>query len=272
MKRIIVLLVVVLFICSSSVLEAPKALENRSMVSAGVISVDLGSGVQMHLVYIPPGEFMMGDNSYDIEKPVHRVKITKGFYLGMHEVTQEQYEAVKSRNPSKFKGSKNPVETVTWKDAVWFCKTLSDKTDKVFRLPTEAEWEYACRAGSTGKWCFGDDERKLKKYGWYNRCWWWPKKSTHPVGQKKPNAWGLYDMHGNVWEWCNDWIDHYESSPATDPKGPENPAYVRHRVIRSGSFALDPVFLRSANRAGAEVRHVEETRSSIGFRCVQESE
>ena len=124
------------------------------MVPGGVVSVDLGGGVHMELVYISPGEFMMGSNSYDNEKPVHKVKITKGVYLGMYEVTQEQYEAMKGKNPSKFEGPGNPVEMVSWEDAVWFCNTLSGKTGKVFRLPTEAEWEYACRAGSTGEWCF----------------------------------------------------------------------------------------------------------------------
>jgi len=171
----------------------------------------------MKLVYIPAGVFDMGSADGDSdEKPVHKVQITKGFYMGQYEVTQAQYESVMGSNPSYFKGENNPVEEVSWEEAVAFCKKLSSRENKTYRLPTEAEWEYACRAGSTTKYCFGDSESQLGDYAWNDKN---SNFSTHPVGQKQQNNWGLYDMHGNVYEWCQDWYgeNYYSGSPAIDP-------------------------------------------------------
>jgi len=213
------------------------------------VRFDLGRGVWLEMVLIPPGEFVMGSPDSDKsaisrEKPQHRVRITKPFYLGKFPVTQEQWEAVSGNspsfikgptNPSHFQGPKRPVERVNWDDCQVFLSKLNEKTGgqgSKFALPTEAQWEYACRAGSTTRYCFGDKESGLGEYAWYKTPF---GLETHPVGEKKPNGWGLYDMHGNVWEWCQDWFDdgYYARSPVDDPTGP--PAGSRH-VIRGGGW------------------------------------
>ena len=156
------------------------------------VTLDLGGGVTTKMVLIHPGNFMMGE-----EKDRHEVILSKPFYMGVTEVTQAQYEVVMGTNPSYFKGATNPVDNVSWNDATEFCKKLSEKTRQAVRLPTEAEWEYACRAGTQTAFSFGDDPAALGDY-----AWWFGNsgETTHPVGQKKLNAWGLYDMHGNVSE------------------------------------------------------------------------
>jgi formylglycine-generating enzyme required for sulfatase activity len=173
------------------------------------------------------------------------VTLTKPFELGVYEVTQEQYEKVKGTNPSSSKGPQNPVEKVSWEDAVEFCRKLSELPEekaagRVYRLPTEAEWEYACRAGTTTAYSFGDDESQLRDYAWFSG------NATHPVGQKKPNPWGLYDMHGNVWEWCQDSYGAFPQGLATDPKGPSSGSY---RVYRGGSWNLTVRLCRSSSRS-----------------------
>ncbi len=183
----------------------------------------------------------------DWEKPQHRVRITKPFYLGKYLVTQEQWEAVMGNNPSHFKGPKNPVEMVSWDDCQQFLGKLNAKAGSgagKFQLPTEAQWEYACRAGSKTKYCFGDDESKLGEYAWYDAN---SGNKTHPVGEKKPNAWGLYDMHGNVWEWCQDWWKdgYYKESRVDDPTGA---ATGSSRVLRGGSWGNPARGCRSADR------------------------
>jgi len=194
--------------------------------------VDLGNDVKLGMVLIPAGSFTMGD---DNEKPAHKVTITKPFYLGKYEVTQEQWEAVMGNNPSKFKGPKNPVEQVSWDDCQQFLVKLNTKASGQggkFVLPTEAQWEYACRAGSTSKFCFGDEEKQLGEYAWYNEN---SGGKTHPVGEKKPNNFGLYDMHGNVWEWCQDWYVKYDADAVDDPSGP---AMGANRVHRGGCWCF----------------------------------
>ncbi|MGD0089134.1 MAG: formylglycine-generating enzyme family protein [Planctomycetota bacterium] len=214
------------------------------------MSLDLGNGVALELVLIPAGKFVMGspaeEKYHSDDETQHEVTISNPFYMGKYEVTQEQYEEVMGSNPSQFKGPKNPVETGSWNEAQEFCKKLGAKTSKTIKLPTEAQWEYACRAGSTTAYCFGEGENGLADYAWYDGN---SGRRTHPVGEKKPNSWGLYDMHGNVWEWCQDWYGHkyYAESPKADPLGPAKGA---EHVLRGGSWDYDPVICRSAYRRG----------------------
>ena len=238
--------------------EARKAAE-----PARELELDCGRGVKMKQVLIPAGSFMMGSPDSDPdasneEKPHHKVTITKPFYMGIYPVTQDQYQAVMGSNPSNFKGGANPVEQVNWHDAVAFCEKLSAKTGINIYLPTEAQWEYACRAGSTG--IFSGTGR-VDQMGWYGGN---SGGKTHPVGQKRPNAWGLYDMHGNVWEWCADWYgeDYYANASDDDPQGPSSGT---NRVLRGGSWSSYPRSCRSADRAGFDpsIRY-----DGIGFRVV----
>ena len=203
--------------------------------------------IGMELVLIHAGEFQMGsDNGLDREKLVHTVKITKPFYLSATEVTQAQYEAVTGEKPSKFKGKDLPVEKVTWEEAVEFCKKLSANENKTYRLPTEAEWEYACRAGTKTTYCFGDIEKDLDDYAWFgDNAYDKGEKYAQPVGGKKPNAWGLFDMHGNVFEWCHDLYGEYPTGTATDPTGPTRGEF---RVFRGGSWVSLARYCRTANR------------------------
>jgi len=226
------------------------------------LTLDLGGGVTMKMVLIRPGKFMMGEGTMLVFGPKHEVTISKPFYMGVTEVTQAQYQAVMGTNPSNFKGAANPVETVSWNDATEFCKKLSEKTRQTVRLPTEAEWEYACRAGTQTAYSFGDDPSALGDYAW------WVKNSgntTHPVGQKKPNSWGLYDMHGNVWEWCADWLGEYPKGPVTDPCGPATGS--DSRVRRGGAgFFVGTVAFRCAFRFGLDPSRRD---FSLGFRCAR---
>jgi formylglycine-generating enzyme required for sulfatase activity len=213
------------------------------------LTLDLGGGAKMELVLIPAGKFLMGspptEAKRDNDETRHEVTISRPFYMGKYLVTQEQYEKVTGRNPSKFKDAKNPVDRVNWDDAQNFCKTLSASTGKIVRLPSEAQWEYACRAGSTTAYGFGDDAETLGDYAW---CHVNSKDTTHPVGQKKPNAWKLYDMHGSLWEWCNDLYDqtYYSESPKVDPPGPEKGN--GSHVLRGGSWYVSAWDCRSAYR------------------------
>jgi formylglycine-generating enzyme required for sulfatase activity len=214
---------------------------------ATTFTLDLAAGVKMEFVLIRPGSFQMGSakSSNTEEKPIHKVTISKPFYMGKYEVTQEQWQAVMGSNPSNFKGPKNPVEMVSWNDCQEFLKKINAKFPGMgFRLPSEAEWEYACRAGSTTEYCYGNGERGLGDYAWYDSN---SSRTTHPVGEKKPNAWGLYDMHGNVWEWCQDgYRDSYNGAP-TDGSAWESLGS-RLRVLRGGDWRSNPRRCRSATR------------------------
>ena len=242
--------------------------------------LDLGSSVRMKLVLVPAGTFTMGsapderDREPD-EGPARKVTITKPFYMQACEVTQKQYETVMGKNTSRFKGSRRPVEGIWWSDAVEFCARLSKKTGRKVRLPTEAEWEYACRAGTGCRFSFGDSYDDLPGYANYSDL---PGSTaasagdrpaaTADVGSRKPNRWGLCDMHGNVFEWCSDWYrDSYSGLTDIDPQGASSGAY---RVLRGGSWSSPPWQCRSAYRhrftADGRFNHL------IGFRVVADAE
>ena len=236
--------------------------------------LDLGNNVTMKLVLIPAGKFIMGSpaaekDRWDNEGPQREVTISKPFYMGVYTVTQEQYRQVLGVNPSQFGGAQYPVETVSWDDAMEFCKKLSQKTGKTVRLPTEAQWEYACRAGSKTRFSYGDDDDygKLDDYAWYRvDISVQVAGTTHPVGLKKPNNWSLYDMHGNVHQWCSDWYaDSYANAVKTDPTGPASGS---SRVLRGGSWYFHPNVCRSATRFG---RNPGSRNYLIGFRVSVEA-
>jgi len=275
--------------------EAPIEPANKLPAS---LALDLGEGVELKLALIKPGEFLMGSatNSWahhKNESPQHRVRITKPFYLGIHEVTVAQYEAVMGKgayevppavvrnhgSPVSFEPkidpaslANRPVEQISWPAATDFCRRLSEKTGRTARLPTEAEWEYACRAGTTTQWAFGDLDKVsvLGEYAWYGEG---AKgvQGVQDVGGKKPNAWGLYDMYGNVREWCHDRYaeDYYAWSPTDDPAGPETGLF---RVLRGGSaytllFGRNAELARSARRAWA---HPDIRSREVSLRVVVE--
>jgi len=245
------------------------------------VELELGVGFTSKFVLIPPGEFLMGSNDsveelariyseppyHACERPLHEVWITTPYYIGLNTVTQAEYATLMSKNPSKFTGffgkrrDNHPAENMSWHDATDYCNKLALKAAARMRLPTEAEWEYACRAGATSRFSFGDSEAVLRDYAWYQKN---AGGKTNPVATKKPNAWGLYDMHGNVWEWCHDWYDenYYGECPTEDPEGP---AAGQFRVMRGGSWC-DPAWrVRSAYSSSYTP---ESSSSSVGFRVV----
>ncbi len=276
--------------------SVPAAKDNRQTNAIG-----------MELVLIRAGSFQMGSGDKEegrevSESPLHPVKITRDFLMGMYPVTQEQYQALMGINPSQFKGEKLPVENVTWEEANAFCQKLSEKEGKTYRLPTEAEWEYACRAGKQTPYYWGTQFNKYSlDYCWTEQN---SEKQTHPVGEKKPNAWGLYDMSGNVWQWCADkYQDKYgpvkeeeeidvdalktevektaeaktvaekteaakkedkksETKTEMDPVGPEKGT---DRVARGGSWFSHPRFCRSAYRNHFTSNY---KNAFLGFRVV----
>ena len=215
----------------------------------------------MKFVWISPGSFMMGSPKEEKERRddevQHKVTLTKGFYMGVYTVTQDQWQEVMGVNPSHFKREKNlPVDTVSWDDCQGYIKKLreSDKDKKAYRLPTEAEWEYSCRAGTTTPFHFGDtisteqanyDGNRIYGNGIKGMF----RRKTTPVGSFPANAWGLHDMHGNVWQWCQDRWGAYPKKDAADPKGPENGSF---RILRGGSWYSIPLLCRSAFRYDAD--------------------
>ena len=214
-------------------------------------TVDFGNGVRMEFIRVPAGEFDMGsplqEEGRDEDEVLHRVRITRAFWLGRCEVTQAQWKLLMGRNPSKFQKSTNsPVESVSWGECQDFIHRLNDKTGCSFRLPTEAEWEYACRAGTRTAFSFGDrpgpaSARRPKGGGRKAGV----HEPTEAVGGSDPNPWGFHDMHGNVWEWCGDWYGPYPASGADDPAGPDSGS---ERVIRGGVYFQLDGGCRSAER------------------------
>ncbi len=225
------------------VIVAPPQEYKSSGGKPGESFTDDLNGVSLEMIFVPGGSFKMGSpkgDGFDKEKPQHDVTVP-GFYIGKYPITQAQWEAVIGKNPSHFKGDPAlPVENVSWNDAKKFCEKLARMTGKAYRLPSEAEWEYACRAGTTGKYA-GD----LDTMAWYDQN---SSFKTHPVGQKQPNAFGLYDMHGNVWEWCEDvWHDNYNGAP-TDGSAWLIGGDSSYRVLRGGSWYDHGDVCRSAYR------------------------
>ena len=226
------------------------------------------NSIGMDLVLLPAGSFVMGgdwdaEQADENELPQHEVTFNQPFYIGRTPVTQSQWEAVMGTNPSEFRDSSHPVETVSHEDAAKFLKQLNQSEDNPgYRLPTEAEWEYAARAGSASTYCFGPQVAKLHEYAWFQKN---SARATHPVGQLAPNDWGLYDMHGNVHEWCADWFDrtYYARSPGTDPRGPRKGVA---RALRGGDWGSEAWYCRCAIRSLSA-----PTRRSprVGFRIVQ---
>lgn len=243
------------------------------------LPLDLGDGVKLELVYVSPGTFVMGSQEAPgaewqaDERPEHRVTIPRGYYLGKYKVTRGQFAAfVKAtgyrteaekegkawgrlatggwsdiaglswQNPNFPQTDDHPVTCMNWNDAKAFCDWATKKTGRTVKLPTEAEWEYACRAGTKTKWSFGDDAGQMGEYGWISKN---SGGATHPVGQKKPNAWGLYDMHGNVWEWCQDWAGPYTATETVEPLGPVGGD---RRILRGGDWRHDASYARAAFR------------------------
>jgi formylglycine-generating enzyme required for sulfatase activity len=239
---------------------------------------EITNSIGIKLVLIPKGTFMMGspasEQGRDDDETQHEVTISEDYYLGVFEVTQAQYEKVIGTNPSYFQRAKVadqnadlPVESVSWDDAVEFCKRLSDlpeekKAGRVYRLPTEAEWEYASRAGTQTAFHFGDDFGSLADYGHFQID---QERETHAVGTKKPNPWGLFDMYGNVWEFCADHhAPRYAEESVVDPRGPEQGT---ERVARGGSYLSKPNHCRSAARQAC---NPDQVFDDCGFRIVLE--
>ena len=236
------------------------------------LTIDLGGGVTMDLVRIPAGSFVMGSPESDSEhqedeQPQRTVNISGDFWMGRTEVTQAQWRAVMGTDPSSFTGDDLPVEQVSWDDCQQFCTALSQLSGLAIRLPTEGEWEYACRAGTATRFSFGDDMADLGSYGWYANN---SSARTHDVAGKLPNAWGLYDVHGNVWEFCSDrYSDSYygeRPDPDTDPSGPASGI---GRTVRGGAWGNNAGSCRSAYRWWfyADVRHYR-----AGIRVVAETQ
>ena len=238
-------------------------------VTAGqptAIEAEYGRGGAMAMfggvefAWCPPGTFLMGSDTGQIdEQPVHEVTLTQGFWMATTEVTQGLWESVMGSNPARFTGDPaRPIETVSWNDVQTFLTELNEAYPGMgFRLPTEAEWEFACRAGSTTEYFFGDDAGLLVDYAWFIDD---SEDTTHPVGQKLPNAWNLYDMTGNVWEWTEDWAGDYGAGPEVDPLGPSTGS---DRTLRGACWFNGSTGCGTANRNDLDPN---DTTDGIGFR------
>ncbi|MBD2142589.1 formylglycine-generating enzyme family protein [Anabaena sp. FACHB-1250] len=248
---------------------------NQENHQAKYFKEDLGNGITLDMVQIPGGSFMMGSPTSEkgwseSESPQHQVNVP-GFSMGKFVVTQEQYQQIMGNNPSRFSGAKRPVEQVSWNDAVEFCQKLSQQTGREYRLPSEAEWEYACRGGTTTPFHFG--ETITTDLANYNGTYTYasePKgkylERTTDVGSFPPNAFGLYDMHGNVWEWCqDDWHNNYIDAPKDGSVWTSRSG--NSKVLRGGSSFNVPLYCRSASRTFSYLVEVD-IYNSIGFRVV----
>jgi formylglycine-generating enzyme required for sulfatase activity len=253
-------------------LQLKAAAEKAAIMARAPITNTIG----MKLNKIPAGTLLMGSPESEADREddetQHKVTITKPFYMQTTEVTQGQWKAVMGTEPWKGQqavkeGPNNAASWVSWDDAMAYCKKLSEKEGKTYRLPTEAEWEYACRAGTKTTWSFGDDDKELGDYAWdIENTMYFGEEYAHQVELKKPNAFGLYDMHGNVLEWCHDYFeeDYYKQSPAKDPTGPTSGSF---RVLRGGSWFLFARGTRSARRRWGDADYRD---GSFGFRVVRE--
>ncbi|MCP4258455.1 MAG: formylglycine-generating enzyme family protein [Planctomycetes bacterium] len=275
--HLVFLLSVVLILFQGCKRKAPDNAQKNSAEATGEIKAESG----LEMVQLPAGRFTMGDEK-EIDAQPHAVVISS-FYIDKYPVTQEQYKKVMGENPSRWKADKNPVEQVRWSDAVKFCNARSLKEDLQpcydlqtwqcnfdadgYRLPTEAQWEYACRAGTKTMYFFGNDSSKLADYAWLDEN---SGGKPHPVGQKLPNPWGLYDMHGNVWQWCNDFyqVDYYQQSPEENPKGPEAG---ETKVVRGGAWKFSADSCRSGYRYNEDPGYSDVCfgYDIYGFRCVR---
>jgi len=243
-----------LALCGSSVAAEHKTGDTKTITLPG--------GVEMEMIWCEPGSFMMGsdveEKGRSDDETRHEVVIRRGFWLGKYEVTQTQWRSVMNGNRSKFRGNDRPEDSVSWFDCQVFIKQVNAKFDGAARLPTEAEWEYACRAGSNEPISGGAD---IDDVAWYtgNTC-----GITEPVGRKQPNAWGFYDMHGNVLEWCNDWYSKLGNEKVVDPRGP---MFGSFRVLRGGCWFFYERDCRSAYR----MRRDPDIRNCLyGFRLLLE--
>jgi len=226
------------------------------------------NSIGMEFVLIPSGSFRMGgdkklEQAEDHEIPRHIVKFSRAFFIGKYEVTQAQWSEMMDNNPSEFKEGMRPVERVSWNDAQIFLQKLNTKEEaNNYRLPTEAEWEYAARAGSEDSYTFGSDVSILNQYAWYRNN---SGGETHPVGQLKSSAWGLYDMHGNVHEWCQDWFDrkYYSQSPSNSPLGPSSGLA---KTLRGGDWGSEDWYCRCASRS---LSSPDRRSNRLGLRLIR---
>lgn len=280
MQRIIIHRLLLLTLCLITAANYTKGQDSILVVSDSSLAIvdttettisnfiDTTKGLQLHMVAIEGGSFMMGSDLEVEEQPIHEV-ILDDYYIGMFEVTQHQWKTIMGHNPSRYKGDSLPVEQISWNTVQRFLTKLNTLTGKNYRLPTEAEWEYAARAGTSSLFHFGDclstDQANYNGNFPYKTCPTGVYRKKHlPVGSFAPNAWGLYDIHGNVWEWCNDIYadEYYKSSPKENPQGAEKGTY---RVIRGGGWGYFADGCRSANRGfyGASISY-----DGIGLRLV----
>jgi sulfatase modifying factor 1 len=256
--------------------EAPKTKPTPTNAATATVAT-----AETQMVRMPAGTFTMGDRN-EVDAPPHSVAVS-AFLMDKCPVTQRQYERLMGDNPSRWKGDNNPVEQVRWSDAVRFCNKRSEAEGlqpcydltkwscnfqaNGYRLPTEAEWEYACRAGTTTAYFFGDDDAKLGDYAWFDKN---AGGRTRPVAQKLPNPWGLLDICGNVWEWCNDFyqVDYYKESPQADPKGPD---HGQTKVVRGGAWRFSSENCRSGYRYNENPGYADVCfgYDIYGFRCVR---